>query len=318
MFKLLKKLLSMVLSLVMLGAITTLCALFVIRNLLSGSTIVDLAIKTASVGSTGYTSILTEITGEEVYEDFSEYISEEELKENLEDFISSTLKYYSGVDGAEIPSIDNLKEQVYEASKVYEEKTGKKVNYEDIDKTFDKLDEGIANNVGVTNDEKVKKTFNFIYSDKVIMLAVIILICSLVLKLIIDRNILSLVKNIAVIALLNTLGNWGLGAVLQSMFKDNDNVRLVVDEIASTFNKIAIISVIIAIVFLVIWIVIKVMGKNKVSEEYVDYTEETLSTYSESNDFIEHNNQILESNSTEELQVDDGLNQITESYDNKK
>lgn len=318
MFKLLKKLLSMVLSLVMLGAITTLCALFVIRNLLSGSTIVDLAIKTASVGSTGYTSILTEITGEEVYEDFSEYISEEELKENLEDFISSTLKYYSGVDGAEIPSIDNLKEQVYEASKVYEEKTGKKVNYEDIDKTFDKLDEGIANNVGVTNDEKVKKTFNFIYSDKVIMLAVIILIGSLVLKLIIDRNILSLVKNIAVIALLNTLGNWGLGAVLQSMFKDNDNVRLVVDEIASTFNKIAIISVIIAIVFLVIWIVIKVMRKNKVSEEYVDYTEETLSTYSESNDFIEHNNQILESNSTEELQVDDGLNQITESYDNKK
>lgn len=296
--RVLKKIISMLLGLLLLGAITTLCGIFVVRNLVSGSTIIDLAVKSVENSEDVYGAVLADLTGEKVFSDLNAYINEEELKDSLEDFITDTLKYYSGVNGVEVPSTEVIKEQVYESLKKYEDTTGNTVNYEEIQGAFDKLDEEIASSVKVTENKEVKKVFNFIYSDRIVVLLIGIIIGCILLKFLLTGSVISLLKDIAIVAILNSLGNLGFGVALKSIFghQNEEQVNLVVDSFTSSFYKIAIASVSIAVVFIVLLVIVKLVGKARskkkdaiLEQDTVIVENEPLEEKLENNVFIEIN-----------------------------
>lgn len=292
-WKIVKKLLSFVLGLVILGAITTLGSIFILRRLLSGSTIIDMAFDVSDVGGASVNEVVSSLTGEKFNYDLHEYVNEEELKENLEDYITDVFKYYGGVIEG-YPSIGLLKEQFLEASRKYEEKTGKVVDYEMLDESFDELDEKIAKNVGMSKSENddLRKVFAFVYSDKIVTVVVVILFLSILIKFLIDRSILGLIKSIVVIAILNSLGNLGFGVALKTIFGENANVSIdsVLANLIRSFNKIAFLSAVVAVIFIVIGIALKLVLRNKNSkveevQEEKTFRGETLL----SNPYLEEN-----------------------------
>lgn len=292
-WKIVKKLLSFVLGLVILGAITTLGSIFILRGLLSGATIIDMAFDVSDVGGASVNEVVSSLTGEKFNYDLHEYVNEEELKENLEDYITDVFKYYGGVIEG-YPSIGLLKEQFLEASRKYEEKTGKVVDYEMLDESFDELDEKIAKNVGMSKSENddLRKVFAFVYSDKIVTVVVVILFLSILIKFLIDRSILGLIKSIVVIAILNSLGNLGFGVALKTIFGENANVSIdsVLANLIRSFNKIAFLSAVVAVIFIVIGIALKLVLRNKNSkveevQEEKTFRGETLL----SNPYLEEN-----------------------------
>ena len=266
-----KKLISAILSLVMLIAITGLCSIFVIRTLLSGANVIDLALKSANVSDIKYSDVLSNLTGQDLNGDLSAYIDDEELKTNLEDFITNTLKYYSGVKDVAVPSVDALKEQINNSIDKYEEKTGKKINRDQVDEAFKNLDTEVAQSIGVTNSEEIKTIFNFIYSNKLVIFLLILIIAIIVIKILMFHSIIELLKSIIVIVMFNSFGNFGFGIALKSLFKTSSEpqIDIILKNITSSFNKIALISLIIALTFSIILIIIKVIKKNKNKKEHL-------------------------------------------------
>lgn len=283
--KFLKKFVSMILSLVMLIAITTLGALFVVRSLLAGSSIIDLALESEDLS---YSEVISDVLGNDLYSELEDYIDEKEFRKSLDDYFSEAIKYSVGVKGVDIPSTDEMKDVLYDSFAKYEKDTGRKLDKEAIDIALDVLDDEIENNFTITDDSEEKAIFNVIYSDKLVILIVVIIVVCIIVKFLLFRNILSLFKSIVIVAIFNACGNYGFGVALKSiMAEESDNVvDLVVDNLLSSFNNIAIISLIIAVVFIILSIIVKViMSKKKVNVE-----EETNGNSS----YVEENYQFKE------------------------
>jgi len=165
-----KKIISILLSLIILLAITTLSAIYVARTFVSGENLVNLAFATTKQSDIKYSEVISEVANNNSIPNIDEYVNDEEIKESLEEMINDTLKYYSGLPDAEKPSTDKIKEIVKNSLKEYENDTKKPVDYASIDKSFAEIDNTIEQEMESLNtpeNENVKKVFNFIYSDKI-------------------------------------------------------------------------------------------------------------------------------------------------------
>lgn len=297
MTNILKKILSSILNLVLLIAITTLCAIFVARNLLSGDNLIGIIKNPEVSNSFDYSTIIPDTENSELYKNLDEYIDTEQIGVELEKIIMDTLKYSSGIPGAEAPNIEELKEMIHNSRDKYEEATGEKINLEDVDKQLDELEDKLTSENSLSNNEKYKMAFNFIYNDKYIYISIALIILCIILILLLNE-IESLIKHLIAVSIFNGVGNYGFGLALNKIIgsEGNNIASSLVDNLTNTFNQIAITSFIIAGTLIIILIVIKIIkgiiNSRKLKE---NKAEENIPEEQLSNENITQENNIEDS-----------------------
>ncbi len=265
MINILKKLLSSLLNFILLLSITTLCAIFATRNLLSGDTILGILNSSTINNNYDYSSIIPNNSNDNIYQNINEYIDTKNLTEELGSLITDYLKYSSGIPGSTAPSTDELKEIIKESSKKYEEKTGQTIDIEEINKQLDEIEVKLQEENEITKNNTYKQAFQFIYNDKYIYMAIATIIVCIILILLLNK-IEDLIKCLIAVSIFNGVGNFAFGLVLNKILASKSNVNNIVSSMTNTFNKIAIISFIISGVLLIIYIIMKVI-KSKIKKK---------------------------------------------------
>lgn len=278
MLNIFKKLLSSLISLILLLSITTICAIFVTRNLLSGENISNIIKSTININNDGtsnnYLNDLIENNNME------EYINIDELGSELSAIINDTLKYESGIPNSEQPNTDSLKEKIYEYAQRYEKETGEKVDYAEIDKGLEEFDTQLKQNYISNQNTQFKKIISIIYNNNYLYIVIFAAIVCLILLITLNK-LEDLIKDIAFIAVFNGAGYYAFHYALNKIFSSNQNSTTIkiIDILTNIFNKIAIVSVCVAVILIIIYFIIKIVKKHKekvAARSTNRYIEETI------------------------------------------
>lgn len=277
MLNILKKLLSSLVSLGLLLSITTICAIFVIRNILSGDTIANLLKNTISTNnSTDSNNYLQELVGDN---NINQYINIDELGMELSTIITDTIKYESGIPNIDKPSTEKLKEQLYSYAASYEEKTGEKFDYSTIDKGIEDLNLSLTQTNTINKNNNFKEAISIIYNNKYLYIAIFIAIVCLLLLLTVNK-FEDLLKELAFVALFNGIGYYGFQYAIKQIFKTpNSSTINILNIFNNIFNKISLISFSVAATLIIIFFIIKLVKRHKakVAERSTDqYIKRTL------------------------------------------
>lgn len=286
MLNILKKIVSSLLSLILLLAITTICSIFVIRNLLSGDIILNI-LNSQNINNIDYFSLISDFNNKE-YENINEYFDTKEITKELESIVINYLKYSSGIPDTNTPSTQSLKDLIKDTSSKYEQETGKSLNLEEINKQLDELEIKLAEKNELSSNNMYKKVFQFIYNNKYIYFALAISIFCIILIFLLNK-LESLIKHLITVFLFNGIGNLSFGLALNKIINPeiNSSIKGLSTTLTNIFNKIAIISFIIASILIVTFIAIKVVNLRKKRKELQKM---------ENNDIDISENTILEEN----------------------
>lgn len=286
MLNILKKIVSSLLSLILLLAITTICSIFVIRNLLSGDIILNI-LNNQNINNIDYFSLISDFNNKE-YENINEYFDTKEITKELESIVINYLKYSSGIPDTNTPSTQSLKDLIKDTSSKYEQETGKSLNLEEINKQLDELEIKLAEKNELSSNNMYKKVFQFTYNNKYIYFAIAISIVCIIFIFLLNK-LESLIKHLITVFLFNGIGNLSFGLALNKIINPeiNSSIKGLSTTLTSIFNKIAIISFIIASILIVTFIAIKVVNLRKKRKELQKM---------ENNDIDISENTILEEN----------------------
>ncbi len=286
MLNILKKIVSSLLSLILLLAITTICSIFVIRNLLSGDIILNI-LNNQNINNIDYFSLISDFNNKE-YENINEYFDTKEITKELESIFINYLKYSSGIPDTNAPSTQSLKDLIKDTSSKYEQETGKSLNLEEINKQLDELEIKLAEKNELSSNNIYKKVFQFTYNNKYIYFAIAISIVCIILIFLLNK-LESLIKHLITVFLFNGIGNLSFRLALNKIINPeiNSSIKGLSTTLTSIFNKIAIISFIIASILIVTFIAIKVVNLRKKRKELQKM---------ENNDIDISENTILEEN----------------------
>lgn len=286
MLNILKKIVSSLLSLILLLAITTICSIFVIRNLLSGDIILNI-LNNQNINNIDYFSLISDFNNKE-YENINEYFDTKEITKELESIFINYLKYSSGIPDTNTPSTQSLKDLIKDTSSKYEQETGKSLNLEEINKQLDELEIKLAEKNELSSNNMYKKVFQFTYNNKYIYFAIAISIVCIILIFLLNK-LESLIKHLITVFLFNGIGNLSFGLALNKIINPeiNSSIKGLSTTLTNIFNKIAIISFIIASILIVTFIAIKVVNLRKKRKELIKM---------ENNDIDISENTILEEN----------------------
>lgn len=286
MLNILKKIVSSLLSLILLLAITTICSIFVIRNSLSGDIILNI-LNNQNINNIDYLSLISDFNNKE-YENINEYFDTKEITKELESIFINYLKYSSGIPDTNTPSTQSLKDLIKDTSSKYEQETGKSLNLEEINKQLDELEIKLAEKNELSSNNMYKKVFQFTYNNKYIYFAIAISIVCIIFIFLLNK-LESLIKHLITVFLFNGIGNLSFGLALNKIINPeiNSSIKGLSTTLTSIFNKIAIISFIIASILIVTFIAIKVVNLRKKRKELQKM---------ENNDIDISENTILEEN----------------------
>lgn len=286
MLNILKKIVSSLLSLILLLAITTICSIFVIRNSLSGDIILNI-LNNQNINNIDYFSLISDFNNKE-YENINEYFDTKEITKELESIFINYLKYSSGIPDTNAPSTQSLKDLIKDTSSKYEQETGKSLNLEEINKQLEELEIKLAEKNELSSNNMYKKVFQFTYNNKYIYFAIAISIVCIIFIFLLNK-LESLIKHLITVFLFNGIGNLSFGLALNKIINPeiNSSIKGLSTTLTSIFNKIAIISFIIASILIVTFIAIKVVNLRKKRKELQKM---------ENNDIDISENTILEEN----------------------
>ncbi len=319
----LKKIISTFLGFIILIAISTLGAIYIARNFLSGENLVNLALNTTNNADYNYSKIVSEIGKDNSIPNLDDYVNDTEIKESLEEMMNDTLKYYSGLPDAQKPSTDKIKEIVKDSLKEYEKNTGKKVDYVEVDKSFDEIDDTLEkeiSNLDTTENANVKKVLNFIYSDKIVTIASIAIIVSLILIILLERSLSKIARKVAVIFIFNGLGNNLLSLALNKIFQEENNQAMdnILSSLTTSFDKIAKISFIIGVISLIISIILSIIKRSKRKKEK-QIEENSKNNNNNNNKNKNRNNNNNNNDNTDEIPIEEKEENVdVENEDIKK
>lgn len=271
---------------ILLLAITTICSIFVIRNSLSGDIILNI-LNNQNINNIDYLSLISDFNNKE-YENINEYFDTKEITKELESIFINYLKYSSGIPDTNTPSTQSLKDLIKDTSSKYEQETGKSLNLEEINKQLDELEIKLAEKNELSSNNMYKKVFQFTYNNKYIYFAIAISIVCIIFIFLLNK-LESLIKHLITVFLFNGIGNLSFGLALNKIINPeiNSSIKGLSTTLTSIFNKIAIISFIIASILIVTFIAIKVVNLRKKRKELQKM---------ENNDIDISENTILEEN----------------------
>lgn len=155
-------------------------------------------------------------TVSEEFPELANYLDEEELNEELGEFISDYVKYFLGVPGQEIPTLKGVKEELDEAINKYVSDTGKNFDYDSYNEEYQKLEDSIKTDLIPESErapEEVRVVFEVIYSDVVMMVLVVVMIVLLLLNYLISKDffVVSLCAGIVCLVHSFVYGSLGVG-----------------------------------------------------------------------------------------------------------
>jgi len=263
---------SMFLGLIMLICLGIFSGLMVFRISLSGQTLGKIAMEMVENNNdldldSFYNDLnldQTELDG--LLEDLDDYVSREEIYQQVGDLSSQMLKYQAGV----IDKIDatDFKAFLKKVAKEYEKKTGEDIDIDDIDDIIDEAVEDMEDDVRADESfpTEVTQLFKTAYSNgPLITCAVVFIICALLIVLI-NKSVAPLFLHLFIVCLINGLVNGLIGGALNALLKasvDDESALVVMSAINGVFGKIALACIIVAIVSLVLFIVLKAKKKNE-------------------------------------------------------
>lgn len=250
--KILRGLINFVLRFIIFTSIAAICSIYIVRSFLSGNNISDMLFSNNVISAT------------EEYEEFTEYVDVEEIKETYGDILNEYLKYYTGVN-KELPSTEGIEKILNDYCDKYEAETGNKVDRSFISENMKEIDKIIAETTPNKND-KISQAFSLIYSNKVITIAIIAFIVSSILVIVINKSILKLVSILASIFITNALCFYVLSlattSLVNNIAEDLSVIDPIINSVKSILNNVGLISIIVGIVFIVLLIIVKVVKKS--------------------------------------------------------
>ena len=295
----LKKFLSGIIGTVILFCLTTISVAYIAKSILNGPLLMELGNGIISdsfeeingQGIINYTDLIFAGTSSE-YPDIEKYFDEEQIKNELGDIFIDYVKYSVGIPDAKKPNTESLSLIINNCAEKYEQGTGKTMDLT-IPNTF--LTNLTANleKEGQVIEPKIKKVLEIIYSDNVYMIPTIIIIISVILLLLINRDLAYVLIKLGKSLIMNAIGTFGLGYGLKIAINQqglmNDFTAKIVAIFVKEFNKIATICLIAGITLLLSGFIIKALKKKKEPDNNINDNNINNNNMNNNNQFITYN-----------------------------
>ena len=244
-----KKIINWILSLLLLLSLTTVIVSYVLRNFVASDNIEKMI----------FTDNKIIIDNEE--NKFNEYIDEQEINKIYSKILSDYIKYNMGINKEE-PSLEELRNILNKYCDNYDKDSEFKINRAFIDINIDKLDKNLKDNMIIKN-KKYNKIFNLLYAKITLYSAIILFILIIVIIFLINRNILKLIADLISVFMMNTVGMFLMGIVIEYKLRNEIGIEAIIKYLKDILNNVALYSLIIGIILLVIYfIVLKIKKKN--------------------------------------------------------
>ena len=220
---------------------------------------------TDELGITNYTDLLFAGTTSN-YPGLEDYFDNEEIKKELGEILTNYIKYTIGIPTAEQPNTASLSIYVENCAHNYEKETGHTVDLT--------VPNAFINNLAInlnkeqqTMDPKIQKVLEILYSENVYTVPIIIMLISILLLIIINRDIASVAINLGTSVLMNAIGTYGLGFGLKTAINKqglvDDFTNKIIAIFTENFNKVAKICLIVGIILIVFGFVYKKIKTKK-------------------------------------------------------
>ena len=145
----------------------------------------------------------------------------------------------------------------------YDKDSEFKINRGFIDINIDKLDKNLKDNMIIKN-KKYNKIFNLLYAKITLYSAIILFILIIVIIFLINRNILKLIADLISVFMMNTVGMFLMGIVIEYKLRNEIGIEAIIKYLKDILNNVALYSLIIGIILLVIYfIVLKIKKKTR-------------------------------------------------------
>lgn len=250
-----KKIINYVLNLILLFSLTTVMAIFVLRSFLSSENIENMLFADNKE--------LLLRSGE--IENLGTYVSEDTLKETYSNLVSDYIKYNIGAISTQ-PSINELRSVLNEFCDNYDKVNENKIDRSFIDKNLSLLEETLKQDMSL-EDRKMSKLLCLLYKDSTLYGTIILSICIIILLIVINKDIIKIISDLAFVFLVNTLGIYALGVATEYILKDrieaNEVLGTIIKYLKDILGQVSIANLIIGIILLLVFIVLKIVKKNK-------------------------------------------------------
>lgn len=248
-----KKIINYILSLLLLLSLTTVLASFILRNFLASDNIEKML----------FTD--NKIIIENNINSFDDYVDEKELNKVYSSLLSNYFKYNIGIIKNK-PTTDELKMVLNKYCDKYDSVNNIKINRSFIITNTEVLEKNLQQSMKLKNNKMnfILFLLNFNLTSYVAIGLCIIL---LVILFLINHDVLKIISDLSFIFMMDTVGMYALGVVLQYKLKEEIASYVIVGDVVkylqNILNHIAIYSFLIGLFLLIIYIIIKIIKKKK-------------------------------------------------------
>ena len=198
--------------------------------------------------------------------DFREFMSEDEFKEELGEFVSDYVKYSLGVEGAEKPSIKEIRVLLEEYVHDYAEEHNIEVDYDEFNQYLDEMEEELEEDLAFeeTNlDEDVQIVLNFFFSDMIVYALIGVILFLIGLDLLIIKDFIVVSLHVGIPLIINGVASFGLGFFFGSFTTSGGEEVGIFDSLVNVANRLGLYYLLPGILLIVIFIVFK----NKIKKD---------------------------------------------------
>lgn len=262
--KVLKAILTVILSFIMFVAVVAFGVMTCVKIILSSNSIseiiTDVARESDEIDLGVVIKDVNSIETEELdkaLEEIEEYISKEEVYEEIGELTSQIIKYYVGATD-EIDT-SSIKKTIEKISKKYEEKTGESIDLTEINDGIDEMEKELKEEIETMNEEDREKLeiLSLVYNNNVYFGVIFTLILCAVLIVVINKSVKPLLVIGIILSFFSAIGNGIITALFTELSIEGDRTdAIITNSVASVFRNTAIISVGLIVLFIVLLIVL--------------------------------------------------------------
>ena len=232
--------------------------------------------------------------------DLREFMSENEFKEELGEFVSDYVKYSLGLEGAEKPSIKEIRSLLDEYIHDYASENNIDVDYDELNQYLDEMEQELEEELELekaTIDEDVEMVVNIFFSDMVVYALIGIILFLIGIDLLIRKDFILLSLHVGIPLIINGVASFGLGLLLGSFTTSNGEDVGIFDSLINIANRLGLYYLIPGIILIVLFIVFK----NKIKKDpnvnnmnnpnnYNGYNNYNYNNYNYNNGYNNYNN----------------------------
>lgn len=263
-----KKLLSGLLTLVMIVSTITATGLLIARTAFGGNVMGEmLKVALDEVGVESYDEVLEEVLGEEYDSDIEEYFDVDAFEKEFGQLASDYLQYSSGIT-SDKPDTEKLQELVENAIEKFEDKEDVEIDKTYVDEFFDTLESELeATEIA---DSEVTQVMSVIYSQGLLIGAIAITIVCLLCIYLLSKDISKTIKRAGIVSIVNGILVLGLGKLIDIALNESlgttEEIYLdILEVITNLFNTSGIICIVAGIILIVLAVFLKNKQKNEIS-----------------------------------------------------